>query len=726
MTGTSKALKRLGVAGLGSVVMFAGLVPLTELAANAAAYPITTATGVTLSPDTDTAANGTCNAFTVTLDKNAAAPGDTVSVNIQQGVAASTAAHAEVIGFCDPLATNPDTGPSATQAGPGTAGSNTNDETAGTAAAGTCDNTAATGTTAPPTMNVSCNTTYEDTNNDGSIVFGVTSNTPGTMSVNAFGDADGNGAQDVGESGDTSTKTWVANSQTSTTNKITCTPASASNPTSTQHKITCTVTDANGVALAGQNLNFAVTSGPDVGIGWHNGAVANAQSGLQGASCTATADGSAGTTEGQGTCQYTNNGQPGHDVISLWLETNGTPNQQAGEPSTTVTKDWITAAAVGSLVTVTCAENQTATTGTAPNQGADCQDPTSDTAISFTAKVVNGTPPTGQAGVLVQWSIAQNNGAAPTDTDTETLSSPTCTTDASGTCSVTLNNPTPTEGEAIDVTASVQRQAGGPTTATATKIWHDPVAAEARNVTVSPDSQNGTSGGAASFTATVTDRFGNPDANVTLNWTETGPGAFRSGTQCTTDATGKCSLEVTSLSTETGAETVTATVAGSSTTSECAAPADKSNYGPTGYNASQAAVSAAAGGTDGAAASNTATGAPAGTCADSGTVTWKAATPPPPSKTRITALINCFSPAKHVLKCKVKEAPAKAGLTVVFKRKTASGVHKIGVSVTNSNGVAKITKRHLKRHKIWRVFAHVRSTSTTTGATTGTDRTRIK
>src|SRR5947208_11512601 len=119
MTGTSKALKRLGVTGLSAALMSTGLAAFTAVAANAVVYPTTTATSVAISPTSDTAANGECNKFTLTV----AAKGASVSVNIQQSVpanAAGVAAGADIIGFCQPLASNPDAGPTATQAGPGT------------------------------------------------------------------------------------------------------------------------------------------------------------------------------------------------------------------------------------------------------------------------------------------------------------------------------------------------------------------------------------------------------------------------------------------------------------------------------------------------------------------------------------------------------------------------------------------------------------------------------
>jgi hypothetical protein len=279
------------------------------------------------------------------------------------------------------------------------------------------------------------------------------------------------------------------------------------------------------------------------------------------------------------------------------------------------------------------------------------------------------------------------------------------------------------------VTATLPRASGGNITATGTKRWHNPKPNEARNIVVSPESASQTAGGVQSFKGTVTDRFGNEIPGVVIDWTESGPGALRTATSCTTGADGSCSVDVTSLSSERGAETVTGTISpsnttapGSSTTQECQSPAGFSTYDTSGaYNPTGGTGTNTTGGR------NTAPGTSAGNCADNGTVTWTApAPPPPPHKTKIIAQLHCFSPHKHVLKCKLDVDPNRSGLLVKFKRRIHGHVRVIGSDFTNAHGKAHLTKRHLKRHKVWRVFAHVYATPMTTGYTTGTDRTRIK
>jgi hypothetical protein len=695
MTGTSKALSRLGVTGLGAVLAFAGLVPLTAVSANAAQ-----ATTVTLSPDSDTAAVGTCNPFTATV----APAGSEITVNIQQAVPTNADAGAVDIGFCNPSGTSTEgNGIGGTTAGAGTAANNT---TAASPSASQCTNTAGNGTGAgaddTKSKNVSCNQDFDDTDNDGSITFGVTSNTAGSMTVNAFGDTQTvNGAQDANESGETSTKTWVANDQSNVNNKIDCEPETAQRPAGGDFDFTCEVTDANGNALAGvTNIEWAVASGPDAG---------------DTGTCSTTDDGSGGTTAGEAFCTVSNSGTPGHDVIDVWLEQNGTPGRQGTEPTDQITVDWLLAAPDTSELNMTCSPNSFAEPDYDPS---DCQASVADgDSFTFTATVTNGNPAQPVSGVIVEWSFHEDG--TDTDGDEETLSADQCTTNAQGSCSVSLNNPTPTDGEDFHVFADAPTQGGGSTGDSSHALVVEPQKYDARNISVEPSTANQVSGGAQSFVATVTDRFGNPVEGVLVTWDEDGPGAFRGSNDCTTDEDGQCDIEVESLATETGNETVTATLDDSNYTAlnqnECEAPAGRTFvFGGTSAT------------TPPGDQAETGSAAPAGNCSDSGVVTWSKETTQPPKKTKIAALINCFSPRKHVLKCKVKEAPAIAGLTVVFKRKIHGDVKKIGVRTTNSNGVAKLKKRHLKSGKLWRVFAHVRSTSTTTGATTGTDRTRIK
>ena len=706
MTGTSKVLTRLGVTGLGAVLAFAGLTPLTEMSAFAAT------TSVVLTPADDTAAVGTCNAFTATVNTNPAPPGNTIDVNITQALPSGAAAGDLDIGFCNP-STSAEGNPTATTKPTGNIGGNT---TAQAPSASQCTNT--TQYDAAPAANdpnqVSCNSTFTDTNNDGTIIFGVTSNTVGDMTVTAFSDTGtANGVQDVGEPGDSSTKHWVANT-TSASNLIDCSPETADNDTGDTHEFTCLVTNSAGVALVNQAVGFIVTAGPDAGVKYDpvtatgTGAPANA-------TCTDTDDGTAGSTPGQATCEFTNNGTPGTDTISAYAETNGTSGQQAGEPTDEISKTFTTPpppAPATSNIEVTCSPNATSS---ASDECLD--DPSQDGSATFTATVTNGVPASPVAGVRVEFTLTDVSGGAADAGDKEELNTDRCITAANGQCSVTFTDEKPTDGESFDVEGTIDRSGGIPPNQdsdTANKTFHTPQPDEARNISVSPDSATQPSGGAQEFTASVTDRFGNPVNLVWVQWTETGPGSFRNNDECRTDETGKCSVEVSSLTAEKGAETVTATIEDFQypvNRKECEAPAGRTF---TGVNNSTTTPPG-----------DEAPGAPAGNCSDSGTVTWQAAST---TTKKQHPFLNCWSPRAHVLKCKVVSHPRVQGATVKFRKVHRDGTlgKIIAIRTTDASGVAKFRKKHLRSGKVWRVIARVGATPGVKGGYSNVDKTRIK
>jgi hypothetical protein len=90
-------------------------------------------------------------------------------------------------------------------------------------------------------------------------------------------------------------------------------------------------------------------------------------------------------------------------------------------------------------------------------------------------------------------------------------------------------------------------------------------------------------------------------------------------------------------------------------------------------------------------------------------------------------VLTCFSPRKHVLKCKVVSSPRVVGAEVKFRRVHADGTlgKLIALRTTNSNGVAKFRKRHLKSGKVWRVIAHVARQGDVRGGYSNIDKTRI-
>jgi len=688
------AAATVAVAALGFVTA-GGALPAAEAAPPV--YPITgsNVTGVALSPPSDTASTGVCNPYTITLTTSS--QGQSITAQISQTT--SDVSSDLVIGFCSP-AGGQDSSTAGALASPDTSGTRNGSTTTTTPGSSTC-------TSPKPSSGssntASCEASFLDSNNDKTITIGVTSNMAGSMEVHAFADKNGNGDADTTEPETTAAKTWIAVNPKAANNKISCDPASATNPAGTAHNFTCTVTDPPGNVVPGAAVHFVVTSGPD-----------NTKTG----SCGNTGDGSTGSTApGTADCSYTNNGQTGHDVITAWVETNGTAGFQNGEPSTTITKDWVQPAPNGATLTLTCSPNQTTTGGTDPT----CQEPTAQKDVTITASVQSGTPPAADANVIVTFDQPTDTSAAgKSDSgDTESVAPTQCTTDATGKCSVTFTDSSPTDGESFTVKGHLARQGQAETTATATINYRGPTKADARNIAVTPGSTTKASGGVQAFTATVKDRFGNLVPGVLTSWTETGPGTFRSGNStatCTTDTTGTCTVEVTSLSSEKGTETVTGTI-------------DDSNYPSPGVASNNKECTAPAGKTFVSPSSSMnpgdAPGAPAGNCSDAGTVTWTQA---PPVTKKEHPTLTCTSPHKHVLKCRVVSSPRLVGAEVKFRRVHKDGTlgKLIAVRTTNSNGVAKFTKRHLKSGKLWRVIAHVARKGNVHGGYSNKARIRIR
>jgi hypothetical protein len=91
-------------------------------------------------------------------------------------------------------------------------------------------------------------------------------------------------------------------------------------------------------------------------------------------------------------------------------------------------------------------------------------------------------------------------------------------------------------------------------------------------------------------------------------------------------------------------------------------------------------------------------------------------------KTHISASINCTSPSKHKVTCKVHVSPKFKGLKVVFHSKG----HRVGSAVTNSHGNAYLHLKGLKSHRHHSYSAHVNSSARTSSANTGSDGVTVK
>jgi len=128
------------------------------------------------------------------------------------------------------------------------------------------------------------------------------------------------------------------------------------------------------------------------------------------------------------------------------------------------------------------------------------------------------------------------------------------TTDAAG---VAFADVTSTKSGAQTVTA-----AAGTATASSTVTYQAPAPAAAYSIALAPQTPTVAPGATQKFTATVTDKFGNPVAGVSVNFTQSGPGSIggASSATVTTGADGTAAVTLTTASTDSGSGSVTATI----------------------------------------------------------------------------------------------------------------------------------------------------------------------
>lgn len=384
-----------------------------------------------------------------------------------------------------------------------------------------------------------------------------------------------------GPSSDSATKQWQSHRPAS----LVLTPDVLTAQTNGTVTFTATVRDQFGDLVSGQNVDFVVENTPD-GSDTDRTANNNAVSGLD-----RTTD-----ENGQATFTFTDVGSrttEGNNQVRAWADiVENDIDDGSSEPDDTATAKFINEPTTGNKVDIdvdgTC--NPTTT-----SPGTDLNDSRtvsfdsnpSDDAYPVCALVqnVNGTP---LAGTEVTFTINGVGTFVNADGSAGTQQT-TAITDASGIARVSVRSDGEAGTQAITATAG-----NGSDTGT---ITYRPTAAQSRTITLTPPLKRVESGSAVVLTATVTDRFGNPVQGATVTFSETGPGAFSTGTNpqnATTNANGQATVEVTSSTSEEGSQVVTAALQPAST--DCDLPAD-----------------------------DPAAGAPAGTCSDSSTITYERA-----------------------------------------------------------------------------------------------------
>jgi hypothetical protein len=529
MTRTSKALKRLGVAGLAAVTIGAGMPALLAAGAQAATGPVT---NVNITSTDNQAATGSCLAMTAQASDASATPvpGATITVTISDSSTSTTST--QDVNFC----------------------------------------TASTGTIQPQTGTVVSNggAAASDTStfvadSNGTVTFGVTATVPGQVFVRAFYDVNNDKTFTAGEPQDTRTVTFTSGGA----------PGSNTNQDAAK---TVTVVPKNDTAISGETRSFVVTV-----LNATNDALTGVQVSYQ---TTPPGAGQAQTypttvcgstnNDGQAVCKVTVT-TVGTDNLTFFVQQTGitsTSGFDAGEPNDTATIT-VNPAPTGRTVALTPAnQNVYYKTGSA----------------TYTATVNNtstgSTTPTN--GTLLAFTVTGGSGdETATGTGTTNECSTTTTTGTASSCVVTVTDPTPVAGEVLRVTATIR----GTTSSATSTLTFTNVPSDARNIVLSPKTQTvvAGSGNVGLVSAKVTDVNGAPVPNVWVLFTESGPGRFTNpnagadSTYVLTNASGVASAELIAQTNEVGTDNVTATINnvnnGGTGGNACAATAGKDANG---------------------------------------------------------------------------------------------------------------------------------------------------
>lgn len=489
---------------------------------------------VVMTPPSDTAAQGTCNPFTVVVRDaggNPAAAGTLVDVTVTQTTPAPTLAAPSDVTFCDTTANG----------GPG--GTNAQAAPAGASNAAIQDGTS--------TFKVGQRGEFL-TDDAGTLTFGITSNNQSAYNVVAFVEDADSDTLTAGEPNDTSTKTFTAGTAAGVSS-VDAEPETATRFIGDTHTFTALLKNAGGDTVSGVTPLVDITSGPNAAV---------------------TPTCGASNQAGVSSCSYTAGTTTGTDNLIVWVQQNnagGTPGPDASEPQDAIQATFI-AGQASTLVDLTCAgskaggTNQTApageTAGQKETREETCVNPTSAPTETFTVHVTtdtNGdTVRENAAGVPVNFTVTPTGANAATTAADVTPTSGTVTTGPNGTATFTVTNPSPAANDSYSVTASTAT-ATGTTSDTATKTYQARTTSPT-GVTVTPAFDTNQVNTAHTVTATVLDQFGDPIANQAIVFTVTGRNT-RTSTGLTTNASGQATFTYTDTgaSNANGTDSITAT-----------------------------------------------------------------------------------------------------------------------------------------------------------------------
>ena len=369
------------------------------------------------------------------------------------------------------------------------------------------------------------------------------------------------GAAENDDLTDVVNKTWAAPAVTT----ITITPGSDVNQTGTGHTAVATVTDQFGNPMQGVNVDWRVTG--------RN---------------TVTVNDTITVGNGQVNLNYTDTGpagSAGDDLIRACTDQVVEDDDcgaalDAGEVEDTADKRWIPEAAVAADVEVDmegCNGNLadfTDTSGGNAWDAAAAPNPVGTThEVCASAKTAGGEVLEGSTITFTSSGpghFADSGGANHTDLGPNV----NVVIGEDGYAHVFIHS---TQSGTQTVTAM-----SGGASDSGTKLWES---GAARIIDLEPENATNVPGTIHEVVATVTDEFGNPVEGVVVTFTETGPGAFRQGgstVTATTGANGEARAEVTTLPTETGDQSITATLPTTGGVDDCERAADDPAGAPAG------------------------------------------------------------------------------------------------------------------------------------------------
>jgi len=305
--------------------------------------------------------------------------------------------------------------------------------------------------------------------------------------------------------------------------------------------LTAKVVDQFGGGIASQSITYTI-AGRNAG---KTGTVTTGSDGTATISYTDTAVNSAATS----------------DTVTA---TDTSANAPAGNTQQ-ATVNYISGSTTASSITVDTSGNCTFASGSNSNAGPAGPppgNPQGGTGIQVCALVKNadGTILQGKSVTFsVDKGFVSKDALAPGNANFAGASSVTVTTDSSGIAHAFSTSKT---SGTQTVTATSDSATG-----TGTINYAASAATGAYSITLTPPTANIVPGNSQKFTATVKDVNGNGVPNVSVTFTQTGPGTFSaaSSVTATTDATGVASATLTTTTSDKNSGSVTATIATAAT-----------------------------------------------------------------------------------------------------------------------------------------------------------------